>query len=327
MDMKKLLSLALALSMVLALAGCLKNNGDLPDLDTPPPDESDPADAQTPPDDGNDKSDDGGSSGGDKTDGEDKSDDDGDGGEEDPPEDSARKLALTPGLADALASVSADNWDVTGDSSAAEGLKNGTYDAAAVSLSDAAKLYRETGAVNVAALLTSGGWLVAEKGDAVTDMLGLGGRIVYAPEDADEAMAVLGYIAEQYGFDLGDTLIIEPTADAASQDLALLPEGGMGDGQRAALSLLEEWEYATGRELLPGTVLAVRSDLEQEPLDGLLAAVETAVSAASDTDVTEYVFVTGADELKDALEGHLELLYGVNPDVVGGSIPDDGFYR
>lgn len=352
--MKKLLAIVLALALVLALAGCLNKNGDTPDGGKPPVSDGDPDGSQTPPEDGDGKTDGGDETGGNgedksdgdenktdgdgnKTDGEDKDaggedktdDSGGDGGEQDPAEGGSLKLALTPGSAgDALALVSAEGWEVTAGSSAAEGLKAGSYDAAVVSLSDAAKLYRETGgAVDVAALLTSGGWLVAERGDTLSDMLGLAGKVVYAPRNADEAVAVLGYIGLQYGFDLGDTLVIEPVDDAASQDVALLPDGGMGDGQRTALSLLTEWTNATGSELLPGMVLAVRSDLEQEALDGLLAALEAAVSASSDTEVTKFVFITGADELWEALEGHLERLYGVNPEVVGGSIPDDGFFR
>lgn len=317
--MKKLIAIVLALALLLALAGC-KNTGDTENGGGQEPPEGGQSGG------GQDPSEDNTTDNG-KTDDNDPSDDGDD--RQDPPDEGGVTVALTSGsAAGAFASVAARGREVVTDASAAEGVKAGDYDAAVIAVADAARLYRESGgAVNVAALLTSGGWVVAEKGEMIDGILGLGGKTVYAPEGAGDAMAVLGYIAGEYGFEVGDTIKIEAASDAASRDVALLPEDGVGEGQRAALNLLAEWEYATGRELLPGLCLVVRSDMETDVFDALLEAVKNAVSAASDTDATKYIFVTGTGELRNTLEDYLELLYGVDSSVIGGSIPDDGFYK
>ncbi len=250
------------------------------------------------------------------------------GGEsQEPPQDSGLTVALTASpSASVFAALADEDRQVL--AGGAESLKAGTADAAVLTVSEAARLYRESGgSVNVAALLSSGGWVIAEKGTGIDGVLGLGGKTVYAPEDAGEAMAVLGCIAGEYGFEVGKNLKIEAVSDPENRDVALLPEGGTGAGQRTALSLLSEWEYATGRELLPGLCLVVRSDMEDGTLKELLEASSAVCAGAADTDYTEYLYLSGEGELRGALEDYLELLYGADSAVIGGSIPDDGFYR
>ena len=36
--------------------------------------------------------------------------------------------------------------------------------------------------------------------------------------------------------------------------------------------------------------------------------------------------ITGASDMRSAIQGYYEVLYQANPDSIGGGIPDDAFY-
>lgn len=255
-----------------------------------------------------------------------------DGGDGDGPQDGGQEalsvLCAVPGpVAEALAGAELSGWTPEAAEDAADRLQSGEAQAAAIPLGEAARLYNATdGQVRVCALLSVGGWVIAEQGDGIGSIFSLAGQTVAVPENAPEATAVFAYIAGEYGFELGDTLNIEASDDAGSRSPALLPSDLPGNGgQRAAIDLLEEWETVTGNRMWPGMCLAVRADAEDT--EALVTAARSAVEGAqSGWTGLEFRWVAGADELRETLDEYLTLLYELDPELIGGFIPDDGFY-
>ncbi len=342
---KRLIALLAAFALLSSAAGCSRRGeeemtpGDGTQTVTPPEDTG----SQSGQDDGQDAEQggrpdtgaDGGTGGEPDGEGPDSADPDGgdpDGGEGDGPEDGGQEalsvLCAPPGpVAEALTVAVPSGWTLETAEDAVSRLESGEARAAAIPLGEAARLYNATdGRVRVLALLSLGGWVVAERGDGIGSVFSLAGRTVAVPENAPEAAAVFEYIMREYGFEPGDTVLIEKSADAGSEDIALLPsdlpENG---GQRAAIDLLEEWENVTGSRMWPGMCLAVRADAEDA--DALASAARSAVEGAeSGCTGLEFRWVSGAEELRETLEEYLTLLYELDPSLIGGFIPDDGFY-
>ncbi len=307
--MKKTIALVLALMFILALAGCIVREPaeTLPDDSsgqTEPPDDTS-SDGTTPED----------TASGDTT-----------------PEDTAGGrpvLAVTPGpAADAVSEAGVKGWELVIASDPEDWLASGG--AAILPVGEAARIYNEAGGkIAVGALLTSGGWVIAESGESVTNFYSLAGKTVYVPAGSPEATAVFAYIAGEYGFEIGSTLMVEESMDARSMSPALLPSDLQGnDHLRAAIDLLAEWKEITGRSLWPGLCLVVSKEMDEADASALEDAVKAAVTTAkSPYSSLEYVYISGADTLRETLESYLNLLYGFNPELIGGYIPDDGFYR
>lgn len=228
-------------------------------------------------------------------------------------------------LAEAVGAA-AEDWEFINTSDGAKLLSDGTVSAAILPVGEAARLYNETdGEIAITALLTSGGWVIAEQGNAIKDIFSLAGKTVYVPAGEAEAAAVFGYIAEEYGFEIGSTLKLKESEEARGQTPALLPGDLYGNSaQRTAIDLLAEWKDVTGDSLWPGLCLAVRKDAEDA--GSLTGAAKKAVEGAKAAPGTEYVYVTGADSLRESLRSYLSLLYRLDPKIIGGYIPDDGFY-
>lgn len=56
---------------------------------------------------------------------------------------------------------------------------------------------------------------------------------------------------------------------------------------------------------------------------GLVPSAAIGVKALPQANLT---FVSGAEDLRNAIQGYYEVLYAANPASIGGGIPDDGFY-
>ena len=121
---------------------------------------------------------------------------------------------------------------------------------------------------------------------------------------------------------------------------------------RAALDLTEEWDaLGTGSQLIMTAVVARTEFLEAHPeaVDAFLTEyaasidyvnnnIEDAAELVAGYGITpsaaiaakaipqcHLVCITGAD-MAPAIDGYYAVLYNANPDSVGGSLPDDGFY-
>ncbi len=247
-------------------------------------------------------------------------------------------------------------YQVTSGSDAAGKLAAGELDAAIIPVSTASRLYNETGGkVKLAAITASGGWVLVERGDSVRDIFGLVGRTVYLPNGFDAAARIFEYIAEEYGYIVGDTLDVRYVDEGSllDTDLALMPSFSAGiaivrdSGFRIALDIQEQWTYLTGETMLPAGCLAVRSDLGDEELKALLADLEKSQKTVSDNldaaveagmaenqeeawaalEGCDLIWIQGESEMREALADYLSALYTMDPALIGGFVPDDGFYR
>lgn len=237
-----------------------------------------------------------------------------------------------------------------------EDLSSGALDAAVIPVSDAARLYNETGGkVRIAAVTAAGGWVLVERGDSVQDIFGLVDRTVYLPTGYDAEARMFEHVASEYGYIIGDTLDVMYVGEDAleSSDLALMPSLMAGraivrdSDARIALDLQELWTYLTEEPILPAGCLAVGESLGGEELETLLedlhasqlnvsdhldAAVDAGLAqdqeeAWAALEGCELTWIEGADELRESIAGYLRALYGLDPSLIGGFVPDDGFYR
>lgn len=234
-------------------------------------------------------------------------------------------------------------------------FSEGALDAALVPIDAAAQIYSATGGkVRLAAVTASGGWKIVERGTAVRDIWGLAGKTVYVPQESAMAAELFAYVATGYDFAIGETLMVEavPTSELASYDLALMPAAIAGSlivrdaDTHLALDLETELRNVSGMQLLPVGCLIVSSELVPERVaklqndlkasqDGLSDNLDMAVTlgmAASQeeawaiaNDSCRFVWYIGED-MRDGLESFMTLLYSIDPALLGGHIPDDGFF-
>ena len=123
---------------------------------------------------------------------------------------------------------------------------------------------------------------------------------------------------------------------------------------RKALNLTDEWKKATnGSSVLTQGCLVVRSEVTDDTLKSVLSDYETSIKYMTDTAnldaaaklAAKYgivasepiakaaipdcsmVFISDPNEMREALSGYFEVLYAADKTSVGGSVPDDAFYR
>lgn len=355
--MRRITAFLLALALVAALAGC--NRQTPPDGDEPPvpdvgpnePDDGGHGDVPKP-DDGDDKTPDEGDDPDkpDEPDGPDK------------PENDAVKLyvgSLPAGFAAAGLYGNEAYTLVREVEDVAAALRDGQLDAAIMPVTGAAKAYGETGeSVRIAALIATDALGLYEVGTDVDSIYALAEKSVSVAQDCSGAAEIFEHIALEYGFIMGETLNITRTSPEAlvadmssgsvklgvmtSADAARIPNA------RLAIDLAEEWEYVTLLGTgLPEGCLVVRSDMPDETLTALLAdldgsrkavAADPAIAARAGLAGSEseaefavsgcdYIWVVGAAAIREKLSAYYETMYRLDPSLLGGSIPDDGFYR
>lgn len=340
------LILALAMIMILALAGCVKERTD--DLPVTPPDSGDgpngggPAappsggrDPVTPPQSGD--------------------------GPVTPPSDSDPD-AMRLGLMSDAASLGAaglyggDYTLVTNVTDPGAALSSGELDAAIVPVNTAARIYNATdGKARIAAVTASGGWGIIERGNSVHNIWDLASKTVWMAEEYPDAAKLFAYIAERYDFILGDTLKLEtvPVSELPDCELALMPAELAGvtivrdPGTSMALDMGEEWTEVTDSSFLPAACLVVGESVSDGDLTALLAALKTSQETVSDNldkavalgladnqeeawasvEYLKFMWLEGADTIREELADYFSMLFDIDPELIGGYIPDDGFYR
>ncbi|MBR6258751.1 MAG: ABC transporter substrate-binding protein [Oscillospiraceae bacterium] len=122
---------------------------------------------------------------------------------------------------------------------------------------------------------------------------------------------------------------------------------------REALDLTEEWNAAaTDGSILTQGCVAIGPDVTDEQAAAFLEALGESINFMTDeANIDEaaalaekhgivgaaavakaampkcgMTLITGADAMRDYLTGYFSVLYSANPDSIGGSMPDDGFY-
>ena len=241
---------------------------------------------------------------------------------------------------------------------------NGEIDIAAVPVNLAAVLSNKTdGKAVMIAVNTLGVLYILENGETVHSMEDLAGKTLYATGQGSTPQYVLEYLLEQNG--LKDQVTVEYIAEhatlaamAASGEapLAMLPEPNVSsvllknESERIALDLTSEWDAVSDAQLLQGCYIVQRSVLESEPeavRAFLSAAAESAARVNSEAEAPALIAELGivgseaiaaraipncnivcltGEQMQEAAEAMLSVLFAANPKSIGGQLPDASFY-
>lgn len=238
-------------------------------------------------------------------------------------------------------------------------LLTGELDMAALPTNAIAMLSAKSGgAVQMLAVNTLGVLYLLERGEATHSVADLAGKAIVSAGQGSTAEAVANHL---FGGDVTVDYVSEH-AEAVAQavagryDLVLLPEPfvtsllAQDAGFRIALDLTQAWEESTGAPLTMGGI-AVRRDFAGESPEAVSAFVsEYAKSVAFANEspqeaaalIEQYdimqaavaekaipranmVCLTG-EEMQAALEQFYGVLMEEMPALIGGSLPDAGFY-
>lgn len=245
-------------------------------------------------------------------------------------------------------------------------LVSGEADLAIIPANLAATLYNKTeGKVKVLATNSLGVLYVVTKGDveinSIEDLANYGEEILASGKGATPEIAI-NKILETNGYS-SDNLNINYLAQAneAAQKLiageakvAILPEPMVSsvllkaEDAKVAIDLNELYEDATGYPIISSVLVGRSEYLDTIDVDKLLETFKNSIDKAkSNPDETatllekydimpapvakkaipnlalEYI---DGDELKEMMAKHLEDLNNTNPQLIGGSIPEDDFY-
>ena len=241
---------------------------------------------------------------------------------------------------------------------------NGEIDIAAVPVNLAAVLSNKTdGKAVMIAVNTLGVLYILENGETVHSMEDLAGKTLYATGQGSTPQYVLEYLLEQNG--LKDQVTVEYIAEHATlaamvasgeAPLAMLPEPNVSsvllknDSARIALDLTSEWDAVSDAQLLQGCYIVQRSVLESEPeavRAFLSAAAESAARVNSEAEAPALIAELGivgseaiaaraipncnivcltGEQMQEAAEAMLSVLFAANPKSIGGQLPDASFY-
>lgn len=207
---------------------------------------------------------------------------------------------------------------------------------------------------------------ILENGDAVRSMADLRGQTLYATGQGANPEYVLNYLLAENGVDPSEVDIQWKAADeitalmaGGEAKLCMLPVPAAtgvlmkNSDVREALDLSAEWDELRNGSRLTMTTLVVRKAFAQEhpeAVDAFLSEYRASVDYVNGNPaeaaelVAKYeitpnakiaeraipkcalVCITEVSEMRAALQGYYEVLYQANPDSIGKSIPDDGFY-
>ena len=225
---------------------------------------------------------------------------------------------------------------------------------------------KTNGGIQIAAVSGLGVLYILENGNTVQSMADLKGQTLYATGQGANPEYVLNYLLTENGVDPAEVDIQWKTADEVSAlmvsgeaRLCMMPVPAATAIQmsnpdvREALDLSAEWDGLNNGSHLTMTCIAVRTAFAQEhpeAVENFLADYAASVeyvkgdpTAASElvaqygitpkAKITELaipkcslVCITGKVDMADTIQGYFEVLSAANPDALGGSIPDDGFY-
>ncbi len=243
-------------------------------------------------------------------------------------------------------------------------LINGSADIAALPTNAASVVYNKTdGQVQLLALNTLGVLYVVTNGDqGITSIADLDGKTVYAP--AQNPTFIMNYLFRANSLNVTvDNTYAQPadlrTAVAAGEvDIAVLPEPMLTIAKSSNANLITvldvtaEWDAVSAPgSLVQGCVVVRKEFAEAHPAelaafleeykasmdylttDGadVAGAIETSgvfakgAVAAKAIPNCNLCFITGED-MKAPMSAFLEIMHGVQPSSIGGTIPADDFY-
>ena len=244
-------------------------------------------------------------------------------------------------------------------------LNNGELDIAALPTNVAANLYNKTGKVQLLALNTLGVLHILENGDTVNSLADLNGKTLYAINQGTNTEYVLDYLLTQNGLDPDADVDIqwktseEVTSLMASGeiDLCMLPVPAattvlmQNSDVRDAVDLSDAWTESGANGTFTMGCVVVRTEFAQEnpqAVQDFLTEYEASINYIKDNPeegaalIEQYgivpkaaiaqaaipqanmIFVAGQD--MKSISSYYEVLFAADPESIGGSIPDDGFY-
>lgn len=244
-------------------------------------------------------------------------------------------------------------------------LNNGDLDIAALPTNVAANLYNKTGKVQLLALNTLGVLHILENGNTVNSLADLNGKTLYAINQGTNTEYVLDYLLTQNGLDPDADVDIqwktseEVTSLMASGeiDLCMLPVPAattvlmQNSDVRDAIDLSDAWTQSGANGTFTMGCVVVRTQFAQEnpqAVQDFLAEYEASINYIKDNPeegaalIEQYgivpkaaiaqaaipqanmIFVAGQD--MKSISSYYEVLFAADPESIGGSIPDDGFY-
>ena len=246
-------------------------------------------------------------------------------------------------------------------------LIKGELDAACVPANLASVLYNKTeGEIVTLGINTLGVLYIVDKGDSVQSIADLKGKTIVSAGKGSVPEYGLRHLLIQNGIDPDQDLTIDWKSEQAecvaalasgAADIAMMPQPYVTvaqtkvEGLRVAVSLTEEWEKLdNGSAMLTGVVVARKSFIEEHPakveefLSDYAASVEwvNANTADAASLVGGYGIVAApvankalphcnivcvtGEEMHSMLSGYLAALAEQAPNAVGGKLPGDDFY-
>ena len=245
-------------------------------------------------------------------------------------------------------------------------LLKGELDMLALPVNAGSVLYNKSNAgVTMLAVNTLGVLYILEKGgETVQSVADLKGKTIYATGKGNTPEYSLAYLLSQNGLDIATDVNMEWKSEAtevvaqlATVDsaLALLPQPfvtvarAQVEGLRVALDMTAEWKSA-GNTLITGGLIVRTAFLQEHPeavktfLEEYAASTRyvntnneeaaklveqylgiKAAIAKNALPACNIVCLTG-NEMKDAAQGYLKVLFDLNSKAVGGQLPGDDFY-
>ena len=245
-------------------------------------------------------------------------------------------------------------------------LLKGELDMLALPVNAGAILYNKSnGGVTMLAVNTLGVLYILEKGgETVQSVADLKGKTIYATGKSTTPEYALSYLLSQNGLDIAADVTMEWKSEASEvvaqistldNAVALLPQPFVTvaqtkvEGLRVALDMTAEWANVGSTLITGGLIIrtaflnehpeAVKTFLEEyaastqyvnENVEEAAALVEQYIGVAAGVakkaiPACNIVCMTG-EEMKAAAEKYLTVLFELNPDAVGGAMPEESFY-
>ena len=242
----------------------------------------------------------------------------------------------------------------------------GELDVLALPVNAGAVLYNKSQAgATLLAVNTLGVLYIVEKGgETITSVADLKGKTIYATGKSTTPEYALSYLLAENGLDIATDVTMEWKSEASAvvaqmatldNAVALLPQPFVTvaqtkvEGLRVALDMTAEWANVGSTLITGGLIIrtaflnehpeAVKTFLEEyaastqyvnENVEEAAALVEQYIGVAAGVakkaiPACNIVCMTG-EEMKAAAEKYLTVLFELNPDAVGGAMPEESFY-
>lgn len=222
------------------------------------------------------------------------------------------------------------------------------------------------GKVKIVAINTLGVLHILEKGNTVNSVADLKGKTIYATGQGSNPEYVLNYILRKNGLEPGVDVTVEYLVSdelttrmtSGEFDICMLPVPAAttvlmkNKEVRDALDLTEEWAKVSDSTLTQGCIVARVDDTNDDELalflkeygasieymsneanlaDGAALAVKFGIVGAEPVAKAAIpnaglTFITGADEMKAALNDYFNVLFEAGPSSIGGKLPADDIY-